>query len=68
VDNLLSSEVFNIRNSGVIEFRYGSITDDKILWELEEYVKAIDNAFEKILVTLNNKESKPKKKLNRIPN
>jgi len=36
-------------------------------YSYEECVKAIDNAFEKILVTLNNKESKPKKKLNRIP-
>ena len=36
VDNLLSSELFNIPNSSLIEFRYGSITDDKILRELPD--------------------------------
>jgi len=36
VDNLLSSELFNISDSSVIDFRYGSITDDKILRELPE--------------------------------
>jgi UDP-glucose 4-epimerase len=36
VDNLLSSETLNIPDDERIDFRYGSITDDKLLRELPE--------------------------------
>jgi UDP-glucose 4-epimerase len=36
VDNLLSSEVSNIPNNEIVDFRYGSITDDSILESLPD--------------------------------
>jgi len=49
VDNLLSSDTVNIPDDPAVEFRFGSITDDRILRELPELYVALPIIGEVIL-------------------